>query len=132
MTETTEVVQGVAEAAPVAPKRRVIGADAEAALAERRAKSADEVVVWPFRGKDYHVLVPTPAGVLLSAAMAEGAEGELSRVTDAIRSAFVYEDGVQLIEELMRTDVDSPADLEYLLDLLRGVLEATTGRPENS
>lgn len=130
MTETTEVVQGVAEATPAKPPRR-IGGDAEAALRERLAKHAGDSVVFTLRGKDYRVLVPTPAPALLHAALA-GTDAGFGEIIEAIKAAFHPEDAEAFIAELMRTDVEHPADIEYITDLLNTVLEATTSRPENS
>ena len=127
----TETVQGVVEATPAAPpKRRVIGGDAEAALRERLSQRAGEEMAFTLRGKDYRVLVPTPAPALLHAALA-GTEAGFGEILAAIKAAFHPEDADALVTELMRTDVEYPADVEYITDLLNTVLEATTSRPES-
>lgn len=126
----TQVVQGVA-APQAAKRRRVIGGDAEAALRERLAQRAGEEMVFTLRGKEYRLLVPTPAPALLHAALAATDAG-FGELIEAIRSAFHPDDAEAFVAELMRTDVEHPADVEYITDLLNTVLEATTSRPESS
>lgn len=81
------------------------------------------------RGEDYRLLVPTPAATLLNAALA----GEdFSKIIESIRSAFHPDDAEKFVTELMRTDVEFPADIDFLTDLLGAIIEATSSRPANS
>jgi len=126
MTEATEVATATTTTAVA---RRTIGQDAEAALRERSAKAGTEELIYMLRGEDYRLLVPTPAATLLNAALA----GEdFSKIIESIRSAFHPDDAEKFVTELMRTDVEFPADIDFLTDLLGAIIEATSSRPANS
>ena len=135
-TDANAPINGVA--APPAPEqeaaappkpRRVIGGDAEAALAERAARQGVEEVAYTLRGKEYRLLVPTPAPALLYAAQMGD---DISKILDGIRACFHPEDADAFVKELMRTDVEVPADTQFLLDLINVILSATTNRPTSN
>lgn len=147
MTETIETpVAPAAPAAvtPVAPQtetavpavpRRVIGSDAEAALKERHAKAQGEAIFYAFRGAEYRLLSPMPAAFMVHAGSIQSRDSEdvdMREFKDAIKSAFVGEDGDNFVKQLMDTKQDIPADAEFMSSVLGEIVEAVSGRPSTN
>lgn len=143
MSETTET-PAVPATMPVAPQptaavptvpRRVIGSDAEAALAERHAKAQGEATFYGFRGVEYRLLAPMPAAFMVHAGSIQSRDSEdvdMREFKDAIRSAFAGEDGDLFVKALMDTKQDIPADAEFMSSVLGEIVEAVSGRPSTN
>lgn len=130
--QPAQVITGVAPVQPVAPAvpRRLIGADAEAALLERHRKAAGMHLIYVFRGKEYRLLTPMPAAFMIHAGQIQnGDETDMREFVSAIRSAFVGEDGDKLVAELLDTKAEVPADAEYVSQVLSDIVEAVSDRP---
>lgn len=136
---TQQPVTGVAPLQPdaientPAVKRRVVGSDAEAALRERHAKSRGEELLYGFRGKEYRLLTPMPAAFMVHAGQIQsGDEVDMREFVSAIRSAFVGEDGQAFVDALLDTNVDVPADAEFISQVLTDIVQAVSSRPSTN
>ncbi len=128
---------GVAPLAPVenvpAVKRRVVGSDAEAALRDRHAKARGEELIYSFRGEEYRLLTPMPAAFMVHAGQIQtGDDVDMREFVSAIRSAFVGEDGQKFVDVLLDTNVDVPADAEFISEVLSDIVQAVSSRPSTS
>lgn len=133
MTETIEApVAPVIDIATKAPRRRVVGKDAEAALAERKAAIGDEEVYYALRGVEYRLQQPLPAAFLLHAASLTGDDTSLESFEDVIRAAFHPADQDKFYAAILDTSVETPVDVDYLGEMLNELSEAATARPTNS
>lgn len=128
---TDEANTTIETTAPAVP-RRVVGSDAEAALRERHQKAQGEELFYSFRGEEYQINVPVPAAVLIHAGLVQVQDGNMEELMKAVKSAFVGEDGERLWAALIDTNVDVPADFEYINGMLNTVAEAATDRPSTN
>jgi len=130
----SEAVTGTVEDAPAAavpaPPRRVIGQDAEAALRERHAKASGVHLIYVFRNVEYRLLTPMPAAFLIhSGQIQSGDNVDMREFVNAIRSAFVDEDGQKFVDALMDNGHEIPADAEFVSEVLTQIVEAVSERP---
>jgi hypothetical protein len=144
MTETTDTqpITGVAPVPALVPdvventpavKRRVVSSDAEAALRERHARSRGEELSYEFRGVEYKLLTPMPAAFMVHAGQIQsGDDVDMREFVSAIRSAFVGSDGQAFVDALLDTDVDVPADAEFVGEILSDIVRAVSNRPPTS
>jgi len=140
MTDAPAPITGVAPALPEpnntpAVPRRVVGSDAEAALRERHAKARGEELFYSFRGDDYRLLTPMPAAFMVHAGQIQSQNGEdvdMREFVSAIRSAFVGEDGPKFVAALLDTNVDIPADAEFISEVLSDIVAAVSNRPSTN
>lgn len=134
LTPATSVVPQAEAAVPQVPKR-VIGSDAERALAERHAKAQGQATFYGFRGVEYRLLSPMPAAFMVHAGSIQSRDSEdvdMREFKDAIRSAFAGEDGDKFVAELMDTKQTIPADAEFMSSVLGEIVEAASGRPSTN
>jgi hypothetical protein len=130
----SDAVTGTVEDAPVAavpaPPRRVIGQDAEAALRERHAKASGVHLIYVFRNVEYRLLTPMPAAFLIhSGQIQSGDDVDMREFVNAIRSAFIDEDGQKFVDALMDNSHEIPADAEFISEVLTKIVEAVSERP---
>ncbi len=108
-----------------AVKKRVVSSDAEAALRERHAKSRGEELSYEFRGVEYKLLTPMPAAFMVHAGQIQsGDDVDMREFVSAIRSAFV--------DALLDTNVDVPADTEFVGEILSDIVQAVSDRPSTN
>lgn len=129
MTEENE--KAPAPATPAVP-RKVIGADAEAALNERNQQARGEQLVYTFRGEEYVINTPLPAAVPLRAALSQRGEGDAVELIETIRAAFAGDDGDRMVDALLDVKVAVPADMTFLGQVLGDVVEVTSNRPSTN
>lgn len=137
MTDATAPITGVAPVAPVentpAVPRRVIGSDAEAALRERHLKSRGEDLFYGFRDEQYRLLTPMPAAFMVHAGQIQsGDDVDMREFVSAIRSAFIGKDGQRFVDALLDTNVDVPADADFISEVLSDIVQAVSGRPSTN
>lgn len=114
-------------------KRRVVGSDAEAALRERHAAARGEELIYEFRGEEYRLLTPMPAAFMVHAGQIQsGDDVDMREFTAAVKSAFVGEDGQKFLDAVLDTNVDIPADAEFISDILTDIVQAVSNRPSTS
>jgi hypothetical protein len=127
---TEETIVGVAPVhAPTKPTR-VFGSEAEAALRERHLKASGESLYYTFRGVNYEILTPMPAAFMVHAgSIQDGDNTDMREFVAAIKSAFVGNDGNKFVDALLDTNVDIPADAEFIAEVLGDIVAAVSDRP---
>lgn len=111
-------------------KRRIVGAEAFAALQERKAKAGDEVAVLEIGGKEFTLVSFAPAAIMIDMSH-HASEGDIRGALDSLANAFVEGDREALLELLGPTS-ETPVDMEYISDLIEIVATELTGRPLES